>query len=512
MTHRKIFICIAGLLAAAGLLSGCYNEAMGDTKKEETVLKWICGGVGEQRDSEKVWKKFNEELQKYLPDTKVEFECISTKNYGEKWKLMSTSQQEMDIVWCSWQSDFVSEVKKGSYMPLDNLIKEYAPSIKEKIPAEMLKKQTVEGRLYSIPCMQQMVSYVSTLNFDYDLYEKYKDYINPDELSAFFASHDKMDSECWDKIEQYIKLFADNGDLYNGVIGFESHAEKGYEWVRNPYKIEDYGDDYTVVNYYRTPEYKLFIERYSDWYKKGYIRKDFANIDRNTGFYPISGEGNYLIGQGCVPSEKEIEAKRKSGERLNVRVPFYDEHYIPYGAAASSIAISSSCKNPEKAIKLLELMNTEKGKELYNILVYGIEGEHYEKVTNNKVRPVGYTKQPAANTPYGQYAWALGNSFNAYQIYSEWDDPSLDSDFIKKLNGDARESKLIGFSLDTTPIKLELKQIDAVVEEYGDMKQMIISENCAEMYDEFVEKLKLAGDDKVVAEIQRQIDEWRNKN
>ena len=106
----------------------------------------------------------------------------------------------------------------------------------------------------------------------------------------------------------------------------------------------------------------------------------------------------------------------------------------------------------------------------------------------------------------------MGNSFNAYQIYSEWDDPSLDSDFIKKLNSDARESKLIGFSLDTTPIKLELKQIDAVVEEYGDMKQMIISENCAEMYDEFVEKLKLAGDDKVVAEIQRQIDEWRNKN
>ena len=157
-------------------------------------------------------------------------------------------------------------------------------------------------------------------------------------------------------------------------------------------------------------------------------------------------------------------------------------------------------------------MNTEKGKELYNILVYGIEGEHYEKVTNNKVRPVGYTKQPAANAPYGQYAWALGNSFNAYQIYSEWDDPSLDSDFIKKLNSDARESKLMGFSLDTTPIKLELKQIDAVVEEYGDMKQMIISENCAEMYDEFVEKLKLAGDDKVVAEIQRQIDEWRNKN
>ena len=81
-------------------------------KKEETVLKWICGGVGEQRDSEKVWKKFNEELQNIFPIPKWSLSAFPLKNYGEKWKLMSTSQQEMDIVWCSWQNDFVSEVKR----------------------------------------------------------------------------------------------------------------------------------------------------------------------------------------------------------------------------------------------------------------------------------------------------------------------------------------------------------------------------------------------------------------
>ena len=80
------------------------------------------------------------------------------------------------------------------------------------------------------------------------MYEKYKDYINPEELAEFFASHDKMDEECWDKIEEYIELLYKNGDLPNGISGFDNHAEKGYEWVRNPYKIEDFGEDYIVKN------------------------------------------------------------------------------------------------------------------------------------------------------------------------------------------------------------------------------------------------------------------------
>ena len=35
-------------------------------------------------------------------------------------------------------------------------------------------------------------------------------------------------------------------------------------------------------------------------------------------------------------------------------------------------------------MQLIGLMNTEKGKDLYNLLVFGIEGEHYTKVNDKE--------------------------------------------------------------------------------------------------------------------------------
>lgn len=35
-----------------------------------------------------------------------------------------------------------------------------------------------------------------------------------------------MDKEAWDKIEEYIKMIKDGGDLKKGVYGFADHVEK----------------------------------------------------------------------------------------------------------------------------------------------------------------------------------------------------------------------------------------------------------------------------------------------
>ena len=255
---------IAATAAATMLLSGCGTQPVQDTGDEQVTLKWMFLGPGEQQDSQKVWDKFNEELAKYLPNTKVEFECVTSSDYAEKWKLASASNEDLDIVWHGWMIPYTSEVKKGSYLELDDLIDEYAPDLKKEIPDAIMDKQRVDGKLYSIPCMQQMVSYVSSLDFPIDIYEKYKDKINIEELADFFSSKETMDKEAWDKIEEYIKMIKDGGDLKKGVYGFADHVEKGYEWISSPYKIKASGDDYTPINLYRTPEYKTFVQVYAE--------------------------------------------------------------------------------------------------------------------------------------------------------------------------------------------------------------------------------------------------------
>ncbi|HIT84915.1 MAG TPA: ABC transporter substrate-binding protein [Candidatus Ornithomonoglobus intestinigallinarum] len=513
---KKVLALAMAAAMALPALAGCGGggeTAQTDDGSEQVTLKWVFVGPGEQQDSQKVWDKFNEVLANYLPNTTVEFECITSADYAEKWKLMSASQENLDIVWHGWMLPYVSEVKKGSYMELDELIDKVAPELYEAIPENIMDKSRVDGKLYSIPNMQEMVSYVSSLDFPIDIYEKYKDKINPEELANFFAEHETMDKESWDKIEEYIKMIKDGGDLEKGVYGFADHVEKGYEWISNPYKIKAEGDDYTPINLYRTPEYKTFVEVYADWFNKGYIRKDILTAENvGTERYEVKGGASYLVGQGYMPTQSEIDQKAASGDTAYVRIPFENKHYIPYAAAASNTAISMNSQHPERAMKLIALMNTEAGAELYNLLVYGIEGEHYKKINENEIQPIGYTSQPTSDSPYGQYDWAIGSIFNGYEIYMEDKPLTLQNDFIKKVNEEAAPSKLKGFTLDTDPIKIELAQVTAVVGEYKSSLATGAAADPMGLYEEFQEKLITAGDDKIVEEISRQIEEWRAGN
>ena len=167
-----------------------------------------------------------------------------------------------------------------------------------------------------------------------------------------------------------------------------------------------------------------------------------------------------------MPTQSEIDSKKAAGSTAYVKIPFENKHYIPYAASASNTAISINSKHPERAMQLIGLMNTEKGKDLYNLLVFGIEGEHYTKVNDKEIQPIGYTSQPTSESPYGQYRFAMGNTFNGYEIYMQDKSPIYDNDFIKSVNDKAEDSKLRGFTLDTDPIKMELAQVTAVIGEY----------------------------------------------
>ena len=122
---KKVLAAAAAAAIALPALAGCGGGGdtaqVSDDGSEQVTLKWVFVGPGEQEDSQKVWDKFNEVLANYLPNTTVEFECITSADYAEKWKLMSASQENLDIVWHGWMLPYVSEVKKGSYMELDEL-------------------------------------------------------------------------------------------------------------------------------------------------------------------------------------------------------------------------------------------------------------------------------------------------------------------------------------------------------------------------------------------------------
>ena len=201
------------------------------------------------------------------------------------------------------------------------------------------------------------------------------------------------------------------------------------------------------------------------------------------------------------------------GERLTSKhgfpilaFPFEKQLYVSAGIPTTNLAVSSTAEHPVEAIKFIELLNTEKGKKLYNMLVYGIEGKHYKKIDDNKIEWLESSAPgTSSDNNYGYDDWALGNTFNAYQ--TQYDTEGWDEFIKNEVNGKAKPSLLIGFSFDSKPVSLEIAQYSAIEKEYE-----YLIWGTTKDYKKFIEernkKFKTAGCEKIVKEAQRQLDEW----
>ena len=77
----------------------------------------------------------------------------------------------------------------------------------------------------------------------------------------------------------------------------------------------------------------------------------------------------------------------------------------------------------------------------------------------------------------------------------------------KELNNTAEQSKLLGFSFDSENVKSEVSQVTSVITEYDSLLGTGTVDPDT-MYQEFIDKLKSAGIDNLIAEVQTQVDTW----
>ena len=74
------------------------------------------------------------------------------------------------------------------------------------------------------------------------------------------------------------------------------------------------------------------------------------------------------------------------------------------------------------------------------------------------------------------------------------------------MNDNARKSPILGFGFDSEPVQNELVNVNTVVTEYSGM--LTDERDMDELYEQFLADLEVAGVDKVIAEMQSQIDEF----
>ena len=104
--------------------------------------------------------------------------------------------------------------------------------------------------------------------------------------------------------------------------------------------------------------------------------------------------------------------------------------------------------------------------------------------------------------------WIMGNTFNAY--LNQGCSPK-ENELSLELNNseDTVKSNLMGFHAKLDAVETEIAQTASLVSEYGDsLMYGVKGSGWESYYQEFQEKMKLAGADKVVSALQGQADEF----
>lgn len=498
---KKISMAMALILAIGGI-SGCKKE---DQNSKDVTLKWIMLG-SKQKDADMVLTEFNKKLADYLPGTKVDIEFVDGADYQEKWNLMMASNEAVDIGWSGYAVDFMSQIQQGSYIALNDLIDQYGQDMKQDLPDWLFDLGKVDGQIYCIPNYQMMASWPKGVKVLKEYSDKYLDrgaLEAAKEEAKTNISGIKKEYEIWEKVFEGIKS---EGKIGNGIdvssfglFGsdfYDTTTVKGFSIDLNTLK---------VVNDEEREIAKIWYETAADWYKKGYIRSDILSVD-GLGNEPY--KNGYISWQhNWCDKTAELESKELGVELDAVKMGY--DPMIKNTIPVTSTVIARTSKNPERAMQLINLLNSEKGKDLYNLLVWGIEGTHYTKKDGNRIETPYNTSQASSDEDYGLMNWAVASikySYEPQATLEGW------AEYVYNIDINAKTSPVLGFRPKTSSIATEIAQVSAVIGEYSKTLKYGAAEDEKALYDEYIQKMKTAGSDKIKEELQRQLDEWLKTN
>lgn len=509
---KKIWVtCLALLFSAGTVLSGCgENNNSGNATPPASVSKSDGASPATPELPEVTLRVFvpgapqkdigliNEEASKYLKEkinAKLELTIIDWGSWPDKMNLKFASNETFDISWTANWDNYVTRAQKGLYLPLNDLIDQYAPETKAILNPGLLKGGLINGKNYGLPVNKEIASTRGVL-LNKALAEKYG--IDPGKIKTL------------EDLEPYLKTIKDNEPgvtpfLMNkdvnpigNTLAFGNEVEFPLGLTDGGAAIEAAGDNMKVFNMFEDPRYKAELDLTRKWYEAGYINKDAATLQDFDGALKA---GQWFAFTDMLKPGKDVEKTNSHGVPM-VQVELTEPVISTGDTIGSVMTISATSPNPERAMMFLNLLYTDK--YLVNLLAFGIEGKHYVKKSENVISfPDGV--DPSATGYNPGTAWMYGNMFNDYLFNNE--DPEKWAKF-KKFNSIAKESRILGFNFDVEPIKNEVTAFQNAYKEFSPaLHTGAVDPN--EVLPKFIEKMKAIGMDKVYAEVQRQIDAWQ---
>jgi len=479
---RKIALLLA-MMMALGVLAGCVGGTGGE--EEDITLKWYAR-LYQEPDVKEVTKLAGEIAKEKFG---VAVDIIALEDYDTKIGVIFASGEDFDLLFTSSGTvNIHNNVAAGNLLELDALLPEYAPQLWEEVGEDVWNGVRINGKIYAVPNQQIFARapgfMIPTQNFEAlgidpnTRYEKLADY------------------------EEYFKLIKEKTGSYGYLErswGGDGATREGFELVLGsnlPGAIRYKEENPVVVNQYESQEFIDYIKLRRRWVEEGLTAPmSVVGLDPNKYKAP---EGEVMPWLFYVNTDKPgmiEDYERQNGYGVTMTTET-EPLMTRYSLLATMAAVNSDTRYPEKSVEFLNFLNTDK--EFYNLIVNGIEGKHYTKLDGDFI-------EPSTENSYVEPGWAIGNTFNSYLLKGQ---PADLVEATKKINATAMRSPILDFSPDQEPIKLEVANCQAVLGEYLDVLDMGVVE-LESTYAAFIEKLKAAGSDKIIEELNTQLEAWR---
>ena len=511
MKKGRIILSVI-LMIMGGVLSGCQRKPEGEKEQTEELIFYIH--APQPTEQERIMKKANKIIEEEIGVT-LKLIMVDPIMYSEKMNLLTISGEPWDLCFVSNEggNHFYENAQEGAYADLTELLPKLAPETYKRIPKSLWKSVTIDDKIYaSVNYQQWGAASRSGFRFRFDLAQETE-----------FDWRTLKDKPTLEVLKATGEFIGKSLEKHPDMVGWETTATKSFfadmplYWdmeeigeMRTPGWIR-YTDPKLVINQFETDEFREYCHIMREWHEKGYIRRDGATIqdiasDRKAAKIIAEAATGWPDSIDC-PDNMDMGKMSMCTKDIAPAVGISNTRTILTAGAGirAAVAVNANSKQIEKAVELIELLNTND--ELYLLLTEGEEGIDYKYDKDGNIQRI----DGKYNLNYNE--WQIGQSYSPkftrtlYDRNEGGEKQKEAQQIVFDADRTTEVSPLMGFVFDPSGVEVEIAKCSVIIEEMIP----VLSSGTVDpdsVLPEFLNRLEMAGVDRIIEEKQEQLDEF----
>ena len=484
-----------------------------DTSKFVTISHLSLGNKPTNGQYEAVKAEWDKYLKEKL-NCALEVQYIGWTDYMTQYNLLLATGEGLDLI--NSASDWLEmwpNAQRGAFLELNDLLPTYAPITWGDIPASSCAETTLDVDIFAFPV--DMYSQCFNNGFMY----------RGDWAKEFGIT---KPIESWEDFGTYLQGVKDN-KAKDGVVPFDiagasnikalydhypvsksqlicidavqsglAFGKSDDEWweVRSRFLPLDDGTDMLLD----------FAKLMKQWGDAGYWREDALNNTADTWVQfkaGLTGTRQHHT-QTYVTAWTELEREIPGADLQWFPCAVESKNLVKMSITHGATAIAANCKNPERALMVYDLIRNDE--TMYKLFNWGLEGVQYEIKDGKRVKPEGYITD---SHNFASNFW--GGRMDKFELkYPNADMIANWKEIYDTYETYAKPYRYGRFVFDKSPVEAQLTACTEVISRLLPAICVGKAGDPETAVKEFREQLKLAGNEQILAEVQRQMTAFKN--